>query len=103
MTVTEQELQEAMKQGFEAGLAAGRAEALAQTEVPDRLDLFEKKLNDQSKVFERGIEINEEIVVNIQDEVNLLWSMLELPWRKRLRRLSRGHALKLRQKENGRG
>lgn len=104
MTVTEQELQEAMKQGFEAGLAAGRAESLAQHEAAsDLLGQFGEKLNAQSEVFSRGIEINEEIVSNIQDEINLVWSMLELPWYRRLRRLSRGHALRLHQKESRRG
>ena len=99
MTVTEQELQEAMRQGFEAGLAAGRAEAFAQAEGSvDRVSVLEDRLDTQSQLFMTGIDINERIVADIQDEINLLWSMLELPWHKRLRRLSRVHALNFRSK-----
>lgn len=51
-------------------------------------------VNKQAGFIEEVLQLNERVINDIVDEVNLIWSMLELPWWRRVGRLNRGKALK---------
>lgn len=50
-------------------------------------------VNKHADIIEDMVQINTNVVEDIVREVNLVWSVLELPWYRRLRRLNRAWAL----------